>query len=279
MKHAIQPPFPFPPKFRKHEDKPIIPTQWLDYGTFTSFAPACDSNNANISYEATYMGRAAKRFRRWERKQRKSHFIEKMNQEDEVDINWLRENGLDAKAIMDIMTINHQHNPINENSLPNGLLLKNEKLIESLLQYQEYRFALNDSTVNEKEQQIAERLEKQLCDMLVQLSPNDIIQQRDIDLAMDRIPVLLDNAYRGTLSTVKPFAYPTNDKLDPLPPFANMTPTYSKDKWRLIDLTGHPSPNISSPTSTATTLNDNNSNNNNSTTNNNSTSISTETNN
>lgn len=120
---------------------------------------------------------------------------------------------------------------------------------------------------------IAELLEKQLYDMLVQLSPNDIIQQRDINLAMDRTPVLLDNAYRGILSTVKPFAYPTNDKLDPLPPFANMTPTYSKDKWRLIDLTGHPSPNISS-TSTVTTSNDNTS-----TTNNNGTSISIETNN
>lgn len=93
---------------------------------------------------------------------------------------------------------------------------------------------------------IAELLQKQLYDVLLQLSPNDIIQQEDVDLAMERMPVLLDTAYRGVLSTFKPFAYPTNDKLDPLPPFANMTPTYSKDRWRLIDLTGHPSPNTPS---------------------------------
>ncbi|CAO3636693.1 unnamed protein product [Cunninghamella blakesleeana] len=246
MKHSIQPPFRFPPKFRKHEDKPIIPTQWLDYGTFTSFAPACDSNNANTSYEATYMGRAAKRFRRWERRQRKSHFIEKMNQDDEIDINWLKENGLDEKAIVNAMSIGHQDNSTSKNILPDELLLRNEKLIESLLKYQEYRFVLNDTTINEKEQQTAELLQRQLYDMLLQLPPKDIIQQEDIDSAMGRTPVLLDTAYRGVLSTFKPFAYPTNEKLDPLPPFANMTPTYSKDRWRLIDLTGHPSLSASS---------------------------------
>lgn len=76
-----------------------------------------------------------------------------MNQDDEIDTNWLKENGLDAKAIINAMSIGHHDNSTNKNILPDELLLKNEKLIESLLQYQEYRFVLNDATINEKEQQ------------------------------------------------------------------------------------------------------------------------------
>ncbi|KAI8076340.1 uncharacterized protein BX664DRAFT_344426 [Halteromyces radiatus] len=252
MKQVVQLPYRFPSRFLKHEDKPIVPVQWLDYGPFSSFAPACDSNNANACYESTYMGRATKRFRRWERKHRRSHMDTKQSTDDmdiDIDVEWLQNQGLDVDAIVgatmneDITTTMTDDDNNDENHLDN-ILNKNKKLIEELLIYQERRFASSSdkypTKVDMKEQETADTLQRHFYEILSQLSPSSIIQPQDIENAMARLP-LQEAAYRGSLPPNKIFAFPSSDKMESSlpPPYANITPTYAKERWRMIDVQGH----------------------------------------
>ncbi|ORZ15784.1 hypothetical protein BCR42DRAFT_42801 [Absidia repens] len=267
LKESIQQPYRFPSRHSKHEDKPIVPVQWLDYGAFTTFAPACDSNNANTSYESTYMGRAAKRHRRWERKQRrhlvqtetsriqqKQHRDEESDMDCDIDVDWLKDQGLNVDAILESAASNDiEKEDTNDVDDANGLLGKNEKLIGKLLTHQENRFKSTstapsaDNThfgkVDVEEQETANKLQQNLYQILSQLSPSSVTHRQDIELAMSRLP-LQEVSYRGSLPSNKIFAFPTSEKIDPSlpPPFANITPTYSKDRWRLIDVQGHDLP-------------------------------------
>lgn len=178
LKQSVQQPYRFPPRYTKHEDKPIVPgmkwseidsvgfhvslwhhlllyliVQWLDYGVFTSFAPVCDSNNANTSYEWTYMGRAAKRHRRWERKQRRTlvqsrtrltqHKQRAESMDVDLDEEWLREQGLDVDAIINNLATENRTN--NDEDDTATLMERNGKLIEMLLSHQESRFNIASS--------------------------------------------------------------------------------------------------------------------------------------
>lgn len=156
--------------------------QWLDYGAFSSFAPTRDSNHANVSYESTYMGRAAKRFRRWEKKQRNLQTLGKPTtpppskqngvsppppssqkddgDNDKIDTEWLRKQGLDADAIVAAAqsgSFNVDDLVDNNETNIDGQLERNAELLDYLSQYQEYRFGLGDArwgSIDEAEQEI-----------------------------------------------------------------------------------------------------------------------------
>lgn len=79
-----------------------------------------------------------------------------------------------------------------------------------------------------------------MADMLAKLPPNATSNNELIEKTMERLP-LLEPAYRGTLPPHKIFSFPTTEKAENLPPYANITPTYSKDNWRLVKVASLPS--------------------------------------
>jgi hypothetical protein len=226
------------------------------------------------------MGRAAKRHRRWERKQRRTllqsrksltqHKQQAENMDLDLDEEWLREQGLDAHAIFNnIATENHTNDDDDDTAT---LLERNGKLIEMLQSHQESRFNIASSLsssvdsqavkVDDHEQEtgnmeesaslhelnlclyftLANKLQRQFHTILSQLPPSAVIHPEDIETALSRLP-MKEAVYRGTLPSSRIFAYPSSDQVDASPPpFANITPTYSKDRWRMIDLQGHDIP-------------------------------------
>jgi hypothetical protein len=72
-----------------------------------------------------------------------------------------------------------------------------------------------------------------MLEMLAKLPPNATTNSDVIESTMARLP-LLDSSYRGTLPPHKIFSFPTTERAENLPPYANITPTYSKDNWRLV---------------------------------------------
>ncbi|KAG0193562.1 hypothetical protein DFQ28_004682 [Apophysomyces sp. BC1034] len=256
LKQTVAPAARFPNKVFKHEDKHVVPIQWLDYGAFSSFAPACDSNNANVSYESTYMGRAAKRFRRWEKKQRSLQSLSKSpvpkmvesdntpgsskaDAGDAVDTAWLESQGFDTDAIIEAAQKElYQVDELLDQKDIDNVLERNKQLFEQLLQCQEHRFSLSEQRwgkIEQKEQDIAETLQKRIHDLVSTLPPKSLVPSDEIPVAMSQLP-LLETAYRGSLPPNKIFAFPTTDKADPMPPYANITPTYAKERWRLVDV-------------------------------------------
>ncbi|KAL9559787.1 hypothetical protein MBANPS3_000262 [Mucor bainieri] len=238
LKDVVAPPPAYYSKIVRHEDKPIVPINWLDFGAFSSFAPASDSNNANATYENTYMGRSAKRFKKWEQKQLEkedepetpaSAASEDMDTNDEeLNTLWLEKEGFDVKAIEE--AINKEPDNVAEE------LERNCQLLEELVKYQHARFSAGKTkwdAVEEKEVEIAKTLEKHMMDMLSKLPPNATADSSLIENTMTRLP-LLDSSYRGTLPPHKIFSFPTTERAENLPPYANITPTYSKDNWRLV---------------------------------------------
>lgn len=87
---------------------------------------------------------------------------------------------------------------------------------------------------------IAKILENNMADMLSKLPPSATSNNELIEKTMERLP-LLEPAYRGTLPPHKIFSFPTTEKAENLPPYANITPTYSKDNWRLVKVDSLPS--------------------------------------
>lgn len=126
--------------------------QWLDFGAFSSYAPASDSNNANATYESTYMGRHAKRFKKWDKNQLNNVGKETDNMEtddSEINASWLAKEGLDIEVIEAAM--NEAPKNVDEK------LEQNSELLEELLGYQKTRFEGGEShwtAVNEKEVEI-----------------------------------------------------------------------------------------------------------------------------
>lgn len=135
----------------------ICLVNWLDFGAFSSFAPASDSNNANATYENTYMGRSAKRFKKWEQKQLEKEdetkappAVEEMDTNDEeLNALWLEKEGFDVKAIEE--AINKEPDNVAEE------LERNCQLLEELVKYQHARFSAGKTkwdAVEEKEVEI-----------------------------------------------------------------------------------------------------------------------------
>lgn len=167
LKDVVAPPPKYFAKLLKHEDKPVLPSkkvytllngkanffkkivQWLDFGAFSSFAPASDSNNANATYENTYMGRSAKRYKKWEKKQINKPRNEKGMDDTEINATWLAKEGLDINVIEAAM--NKEPESVNEE------LERNSELLEELVNYQKSRFCGGESewtAINEKEVEI-----------------------------------------------------------------------------------------------------------------------------
>lgn len=125
---------------------------WLDFGAFSSFAPASDSNHANATYENTYMGRSAKRLRK--SKQNDVPKAEDMETEDaELNAAWLAKEGLDMDVIE--AATNRALDNVNEE------LERNSELLEELLSYQKTRFSGDQSkwtAVEEKEVEIGKSI-------------------------------------------------------------------------------------------------------------------------
>ncbi|CEG79724.1 hypothetical protein RMATCC62417_14155 [Rhizopus microsporus] len=218
LKQTIAPPPKYPPKLMKHEDKPVVPVQWLDFGAFSSFAPTYDSNNANVTYENTYIGRTAKRLK-----------VDKIDEKDDENVDemnkaWLEKEGLDVNLIEDAF-----------NKLPSTVeeeLANNCQLLEKLMEHQESRIEKGE-VVDEEELKTAKLLEENIIKMLSRLPPNATANTELIEKTMENIP-LCEPAYKGSLLPHKIFSYPTTEKAEVLPPYANLTPTYNKDHWRLV---------------------------------------------
>ncbi|KAI9312654.1 hypothetical protein BX666DRAFT_2030965 [Dichotomocladium elegans] len=253
LRQTIPPPPRFPSRIHRHEDKHTVPIQWLDYGAFSSFAPTRDSNHANVSYESTYMGRAAKRFRRWEKKQRTLHQATTVKQKQqqqqqqnttgaEIDTEWLTNQGLDADAIVaaaqaetctmdDLLT-----------HTTDAQLERTGELLDYLAQYQDYRFSHGNQGIDSDEQAVAEAVERNIEALLSRVAPKDIVDLTAVEAAMRRMP-LRQEAYRGGLPPNKIFAYPTTERIEPVPPVATVVPGYPKERWKLVDVAGAPPTN------------------------------------
>ncbi|KAI8386855.1 hypothetical protein BD560DRAFT_443455 [Blakeslea trispora] len=231
LKETVAPPPKFHSKLPKHEHKPSLPVQWLDFGAFSSFAPASDSNNATMTYQDTVIGRSAKRLK-------KEPETEDMESDDhELNAAWLAKEGLDLNLLEEAI---HQ-----QSDLATEELEQNRQLLEQLLECQKKRFNQQDKSkwddVDEKEMEAANTLENNMKNILSRLPPNSItIPSHLIEEAMERLP-LFEPAYRGTLPPHKIFSFPTTEKAENLPPYANITPTYSKDNWRLVKVPPVPS--------------------------------------
>lgn len=132
--------------------------KWLDFGAFSSFAPASDSNNANATYEGTYMGRSAKRLKRMEDNQSKIPAEDMETNDEELNAEWLAKEGLDMAIIEAAM--NKQPDNVEEE------LERNSRLLEELIQYQQSRFSAGSNkwdAVDEKEVEVGEFKRQSLC--------------------------------------------------------------------------------------------------------------------
>lgn len=82
---------------------------------------------------------------------------------------------------------------------------------------------------------IANALQKRMQKLISKVPPKDLVDASTIESAMKRLP-LVESVYRGTLPPNKSFAYPTSEKLEPIPPIANAIPGYPKERWRVFDI-------------------------------------------
>ncbi|KAI8971996.1 hypothetical protein BDF20DRAFT_714067 [Mycotypha africana] len=235
LKDVVAPAPKYHPKVIDHGSKPIVPVQWLDFGAFSSFAPASDSRSANTTYENTYMGRAAKRLKKEKSSESSKTTVEDMEtNEEELNAAWLKEQGLDIQLMNNALEI--QADKVMEE------LEKNSKLFEKLLDFQKSRFSKDESKwalVDEKEFDAAKSLKENILKILQTLPPNVITDAAILEEAMKRLPVF-EAAYRGTLPPHKIFSFPTTEKAEGFPPYANITPTYPKENWRLLRVTPFP---------------------------------------
>lgn len=199
------------------------------------------------------MGRSAKRFKRWEKRQLENPREEITREDIEANTSWAEKEGLDMDAIE--AALNKEPEDVNE------ALERNSQLLQDLVGYQNSRFNGTASTwtqVDEKEVEIgkkryilwiyiyiliffykAKTLEKNMTEMLSKLPPHATSSVEVIEKTMERLP-LYESAYRGTLPPHKIFSFPTTEKAENLPPYANITPTYSKDNWRLVKVSPLP---------------------------------------
>ncbi|KAI8375599.1 hypothetical protein EDC96DRAFT_571695 [Choanephora cucurbitarum] len=237
LKETVAPPPKFHSKLPKHEHKPSLPVQWLDFGAFSSFAPASDSNNATMTYQDTVIGRSTKRLRKEEPE-------EMENDDHELNAAWLAKEGLDIHLLEEAI---HAQSDIAAEELE-----QNRQLLEQLIDFQKKRFNQEDQSkwdqVDEKELEAAIALENNMKEILSRLPPNSITAPSHlIEDAMERLP-LFEPAYRGTLPPHKIFSFPTTEKAENLPPYANITPTYQKDNWRLVKVAPVPPKEMTSNT-------------------------------
>ncbi|ORY90334.1 hypothetical protein BCR43DRAFT_109151 [Syncephalastrum racemosum] len=246
LRSTVPPPPRFPSRIQRHEDKQAVPVEWLDYGAFSSFAPTHDSNHANVSYENTYMGRAAKRFRKWEKRQRDAD----TRREDEVDTAWLAAQGLDPDAIVSAAVV--QSNDKNDETTADddlkdveAILERNKVLLRDLVRYQDQRFGLNEARwgkVDASERQTAKSLQARLQMLMAALAPDQLTDPDSVEKTMARLP-LTNAVYRGTLPPQRLFAYHTSEHVEALPHQATIMPDYAKERWRWIDVAPPALPN------------------------------------
>ncbi|KAI9269882.1 hypothetical protein BY458DRAFT_510128 [Sporodiniella umbellata] len=216
LKQTVAPPPNSTLKPMKHEEKAIVPIQWLDFGSFSSFSPTFDSHDANITYESTSMERASKRL--------KTEETDKEENREELNAAWLAREGFNLELIESAVS-----------KAPDTLQEKieqNSRLLEQLAAYQESRIR-KKREIDDKELAIAELLEKNMVHILSSLPPNATLDPDMVEKTMRRLP-LYEPAYRGTLQPHKIFSYPTSEKAEILPPYSNITPTYAKEEWRLV---------------------------------------------
>lgn len=189
-----------------------------------------------MSYESTYIGREAKRVKRSKPKEEENA--------KELNEAWLAKEGLDMKQLLDAI----------EDKKPDSVeeeLAENYQFLQRLIEYQESRIEKGES-VDEQELQtgklksnnkknqminkgnVVKLLQKNITNMLSRLPPNATANNTEIiEKTMENIPSC-EPAYRGSLQPHKIFSYPTTEKAENLPPYANLTPTYTKENWRLV---------------------------------------------
>jgi IS30 family transposase len=95
------------------------------------------------------MGRSAKRFRKWEKKQHNKPKDHMETDDEEINAAWLTKEGLDMNVIEAAM--NKEPDTVSEE------LKRNSELLEELLSYQKTRFSGGESnwaSVEEKEVEI-----------------------------------------------------------------------------------------------------------------------------
>ncbi|EIE80147.1 hypothetical protein RO3G_04852 [Rhizopus delemar RA 99-880] len=144
----------------------------------------------------------------------------------ELNEAWLAKEGLDMKQLLDAI----------EDKKPDSVeeeLAENYQFLQRLIEYQESRIEKEES-VDEQELQTVKLLQKNITNMLSRLPPNATANNTEIiEKTMENIPSC-EPAYRGSLQPHKIFSYPTTEKAENLPPYANLTPTYTKENWRLV---------------------------------------------
>lgn len=205
------------------------------------------------------MGRAAKRFRKWEKRQRDVD----TRREDDVDTAWLAAQGLDPDAIVSAALVQNKSENTNANANANdrdlddveAILEHNKALLQDLVLYQDQRFGLNEARwgkIDASERQTAKSLQMRLHILMAALAPDQLTHPESVEKTMARLP-LTDAVYRGTLPPQRLFAYHTSEHVEALPHQATIMPDYAKERWRWIDVAPpaaapnktHPSPSSS----------------------------------
>ncbi|KAF9913397.1 hypothetical protein BX616_010084 [Lobosporangium transversale] len=220
--------------------------EFCSYTPFTSFAPFVDSTHAELDAEDTstaydsLLTRVAQKSKasaaelEEQRKAKSSldsilEFAQQYQETEntvilkEEDLNFLVEEGLDLKKLLDAANSGKADN---EKLTPLEAIQKNAILLYELHKLQDERFASKDQTVSAREKEIAATLRNSLMELVSQATPSMLVTSQAIEDTMKRIPYK-ETAFSGTLPPNKPFAFPTNVVRNGLPPNATGFPVHN----------------------------------------------------
>ncbi|KAF9088016.1 hypothetical protein BGX23_007699 [Mortierella sp. AD031] len=238
-------PRPMPP-LSDHAKKKTSGVEYCKYTPFTSFAPFVDSSNAELNAEDTntaytaLLGRYANKLSKAaketeEQRTTKTQLYnildiakqyqdqEKVADINESDLEFLSEDGLDVKSLLQIAQASKADK---EELSPVEAIQRNATLLFELYKLQEERYSSKDQAVGAREMEIAATLRNSLLNMASQIAPSSLVTPEALEEAMRKIPYK-DPSFVGTLPATKPFAFPSNSTRNGLPPTATGYPVHN----------------------------------------------------
>ncbi|KAF9281570.1 Bromodomain containing protein 7 [Mortierella alpina] len=220
--------------------------EYFPYAPFTSFAPFIDSSDAEMNAEDTakaydaLLARYTQKLKmsstgsnedRSSKAQLESildiaqqyQAQEKGNVINESDLQFLSEEGLDVKGLLEVAQAARNDS---ESHTPLETIQRNAILLFELYKMQEERFASKDQTIGAREMEIAATLRKSLLELASKVKPSQLVTAEAVENAMRKLPYK-EPAFTGTLPPNKPFAFPTNASRSGLPATATAYPVHN----------------------------------------------------
>ncbi|CAI2166907.1 14705_t:CDS:2 [Funneliformis geosporum] len=213
-------------KLLQPEERNVPGIKFHRYKAYASFAPIYDSSDAMLSYEDTMLARTYKKHSRVskriensdlsEEKEKSSSNVETISEGIPAEQNYSGngnhvENSDKKDKFFEEIDVDLLYKSI-KRAQPNEIdemLDEHVEIFRKVLSMQEKRW-IKSSHISAKERKYVYKLQKQLANLISNVSPSDIVSFSAIEDAMDNL-LIKERSFKGVLPPNKSFAHPTNE--------------------------------------------------------------------